>query len=221
MNKKLLLLVLALAFAALPALASAGEYELHCEGAAECVGEITGGPFSMISDSGEVFTCSAVGGSIRFASTSTTGTVNLHLTGCREHATFFTFQCNSAGAAAGTTSLVGLTYHLINLVHGGTTPGVKFTNISATFECTGFSKKTFTGSLIGHLESASCNTATTTHSVNFEESAITGSQKYTQTTTTGAETDLITNNDAGGSYTTMAIISTWTIHWDHNVKITC
>jgi len=225
MNKKLMLLaagtLIALAFAALPALASAGEYEAHCVGAHECVGEITGGALSLVSDNGDTITCSAVGGTTRFTTTTTTGTDNLHLSGCREHVTFFTFQCNSAGAAAGTISVSNLTYHLISLEHGGTTPGIKFTNISVTYECTGFSKKTMTGSLVGHLESASCNTETKTHSVTFEQGATTGSQKYKQVTTTGTETDLIANNDAGGSYTTMAIICTWTIHWDHDVKITC
>jgi len=211
----------ALALAALPALASAGEYEAHCEGAAECIGEFTGGPSSIVSDNGDTITCTAVGGTTSFATTSTTATANVHLTGCREHVTFFTFQCNSAGAAAGTINVSGVTYHLINLVHGGTTPGLKFTDISITFECAGFSKKTVTGSLVGHLESASCNTAVTTHSATFEQGATTGTQKYTQTTTTGTETDLIADNHAGGSYTTVAMVGTWTVHWNHNVKVTC
>jgi len=210
----------ALAFAALPALASAGEYEAHCEGAILCTGEITGGAASLVSANGDTITCSAMGGTTSFSSTTTTGTTTLHLTGCREHVTFFTFTCNSPGDVAGTINVASLQYHVINLEHGGTTPGFKFTGVNTTFECTGFSKRTVTGSVVGHLELASCNTATTTHAVNFDQ-ASTGSQKYKQATTTGTETDLIANNDAGGPYTTMAILATWTVHWDHSAKFTC
>ena len=144
----------------------------------------------------------------------------MHLTGCREHVTFFTFTCNTPSAAAGTINVNGLTYHFINLLHGGTTPGVKFTGVNATIECTELSKKTITGSVVGHLESASCNTGTTTHTVDLAQSS-TGNQKYKQITTTGTETDLIANNDTGGSYTTMALISTLTIHWNHVATLTC
>jgi len=226
MNKKLMLLaagaLTALAFAALPTVASAEEYLAHCE-VHECVGTITGGTSSLVSDNGDTITCSAVGGGTTLTTTSTTGEANLHFTGCREHVTFFTFQCNSAGAAAGTINANGLTYHLVNLEHGGTTPGIKFTNVSVTFECTGFSKKTVTGSVVGHLTEPAniCNKTVTTHTVHFEQGATTGSQKYKQVTTTGTETDLIANNDAGGSYTTAAQIASGTIHWNHDVEITC
>jgi len=116
-----------------------------------------------------------------------------------------------------------LTYHLVNLEHGGTVPGLKFTNVSMTYECTGFSKKTVTGGVIGALEEPStfCNKSVASHKVTFQEGATTGSQKYKQETTTGTETDLISTNDAGGAYTTMSIKQTWTITWNHNVEITC
>jgi len=227
MNRKPMLLaagvLTAIAFAALPALASGGEYEAHCIGGSTCVGEITGGATSLESDNGDIITCSTVGGSTSFATTSTTGTVNLHFTGCREHVTFFTFQCNSPGSAAGTINVTGVTYHLVNLEHGGTTPGVKLTNVSVTFDCPGYTKKTVTGSVVGHLENPAsfCNTATTTHAVNFQQGASTGIQKYMQVTTTGTQTDLIANNDSGGTYTTAAQLGTGIIHWNNPVMITC
>jgi len=223
MNRNLKLLaagaLTALALAVLPALASAEEYEAHCEGAAVCTGEITSAAISLRDDGGNVITCT-LGGTTNFPTGTTTATATLHLTECREHVTFFTFKCNSPGAAAGTITTANLIYHFINLEHGGTTPGVKFTNISLTFECTGFSKKTVTGSLVGLIETASCNTAVTTHDFFFDESG-TGIQKYMQLTTTGTKTDLIVSNDAGGAYTTAAIHTTWTVHWDHPAKITC
>jgi len=229
MNKKLMLLAAgvlsALALAALPALASADEFEAHCEVNIHiCEGEITGGASTLVSDNGDTITCSAVGGTTSFTSTSTTGEASLHFTGCREHVTFFTFQCNSAGAAAGTIKTNAMTFHVINLEHTPTTkPGIKFTSVSVTFECTGFSKKTVTGSVIGEIENAAgiCNTAVSTHSVDFKDNGTTGVQTWMHTETTGTTTDLIANNDAGGSYTTAAQIGTATIHWNHPVKITC
>jgi len=217
----------ALAFAALPALASAGEYEAHCIGFATCTGTVAGGAAELETDGGEVITCSSVGGNTSFTTTSTTGTANLTFTGCREHITFFTFQCNSSGLANGTIHVNNLTYHLVNLEHSGTVPGVKFTDVSVTFECTGFAKRTVTGSVVGALEAPAnfCNKAVASHKVTFEEGATTGTQKYTQITTTGTQTDLVSNSHTAGhpdnTYTTSAQKGTGTITWNHNVEITC
>jgi len=64
-------------------------------------------------------------------------------------------------------------------------------------DCLGFEKKTVTGEVIGEIEEAStvCNAFVAAHKINFEAGATTGSQKWTQTETTGSTADLISNND--------------------------
>jgi len=228
MNKKLMLLAAgvlsALAFAALPALASADEFQAHCEGAAECTGTIAGGVSELENSAGERIKCTGLTGNAKFATTSTTGTANLVFTECREQITAFKFKCNGGGGGAGEIKVNNLTYHLINLEETPTTtPGLKFTGVNVTFECTGFSKKTVTGEVAGEIEEAStiCNSAVNSHKINFEQSTTTGKQRWGQTETTGTFTDLISNNDAGGSYLTSAQIGTGTVTWNHPVKITC
>lgn len=236
MNKKLMLLAVgaltALAFAALPALASATEYEAHCQDAkgntvAICEGEVTGGTAELRNSNNEIIKCTGTGGTTSFATTTTTGTANLKFTGCKEQATIFKFNCNSVGSGTGIIEAANLTYHLINLESGVKTPGIKFTGISVTFTCAGFSDKTVTGSVVGHMHDPAtiCNQALATHSVNFQEKVggPVGTQTWMQTETTGTKTDLISNNDAGGTYFTSSQVATGTIHWkDGNlVKITC
>jgi len=211
----------ALALAALPALASAGEYEAHCEGAAECVGEITGTPVEMEWSNGEKFLCNEAKGNTSFTTTTTTGTANVVLTGCREVNTAFQFPCSSPGAASGEIRANNLLYHFVNLEHDGTTPGLAFTAIELTYGCFPGSRTT-TGALIGHIEvpSNTCNTAVATHSVAFERSAFAGVQKFSKVTTTGTSLDLIANLQ-GQPYYTTSLTTTWIIHWDHSVRITC
>jgi len=215
----------ALAFAALPALASADEFQAHCEGAATCTGEITGGVAELRNSGGEVIKCTGLTGSTGFTSTTTTGTASFIFTGCREQVTIFKFQCRTPGSTNnGEITVNNLTYHVINLEHTPTTkPGIKFTNVSVTFTCAGFSDKTVTGSVVGTIEESNtvCEHEMSTMAVTFEESATQGTQKWTQTETTGTKTDLISNNDAGGAYSTSAQVGTGIIHWNHPVRVTC
>jgi hypothetical protein len=230
MNRKLMLLasgvLAALAFAALPALASAGEYEAHCEGAKECVGTITGGHAELRNDAGQSITCTITEGDTSFKTTSTTGTANLTFKECREQITFFHFKCNTPGLGAGHISVQGLVYHLVNLEPSPqTVPGIKFTNVNVTFECAGFANKTVTGSVVGEIlnPASVCNQTVSTTSVKFAEaSGATGTQKYMQITTSGTKTDLISNEDTSSStYRTSAQIGEGIIHWTPSVKITC
>lgn len=213
----------ALAFAALPTIASAGEYEAHCEGAAECTGTITGSHAELNNDNNEAITCTITEGTTSFTSTSTTGKASLTFKECREQITIFHFKCNSPGLPAGHITVPNLVYHVVNLEHSPqTVPGIKFTDVNVTFECTGFSKKTVTGSVVGEIlnPASVCEKSVSTHSVKFAQ-ASTGVQKWMQITTTGTKTDLISNNHAGGTYTTSAQIAEGTIHWSKPVKITC
>jgi hypothetical protein len=225
MNNKLMLLAagVLIAIAAHPALASAGEYALHCEGAVECTGTITGNHVELKNDANEAITCTTFEGSTSFTSTSTTGTASLTFRECREQITFFHFKCNSPGLGSGHITAPNLTYHVINLEPSpGVKPGIKFTNVAVTFECAGYSTKTMTGSLVGEMlnPASFCNQSVTTHTVKFAQSSA-GVQQWMQVTTTGTKTDLVTNDDAESAYTTSAVITEGPIHWSRPVKITC
>jgi len=224
MTKILMLLaagaLTALAFTALPALASAGEYEVHCQGAATCEGVIAGGGVQITNSTGEGMTCETLGGNTSFSTTTTTGTVNLVLTGCREVVTAFKATCTSPGYAGGEIRVNNLTYHIVNLEDSESVPGTAFTNVNITANCR---FHTFTGSLFGRIEEPTsiCNLAVSTHRAVFEGGAITGSQKYSQITATGEQTDLTSRLFLGKTYYTTALVATWTVHWDHPVKVTC
>ncbi|HVD39472.1 MAG TPA: hypothetical protein VNC16_00515 [Solirubrobacterales bacterium] len=232
MNKKLMLLAAAalsaLAFAAVPTVASAGEYEAHCQDAAgntvaTCNLSITGG-FAELSDtSGLRIHCKTVSGTASATTTTSTGTAILEFNECTDFV--FGTECNNQGAGTKKIKTNTLISHIVNKEPGGTEPGLLMTGINVTFTCPAIgTKKTVTGNVIGHIEEPSnvCNKAVSTFSVNFSKIA-NGKQDTTQVTTTGTIFDLISNNDAGGSYLTSAQTGTGTLHVLENrlLKITC
>lgn len=227
MKKKSMLLatgaLTALVLAALPAVAAAGEYEAHCEGAATCGGTITGTVTEIEYGTGEKAKCLAAVGNISLPTTSSTGTASVTLTNCREQVTAFQWPCTSPGTPMGQISMNNLTFHFVNLEHGGTKPGIAFTGFNLTYGCN--LNRTTTGSLIGLIEApeAFCNKNVSTHNIELSKSeGGVGNQTYKQITTTGAVLDLIASDHFfGGAYSTTALVTTWTFHWDHQVKITC
>ena len=230
MNKKLMLLaagvLAALAFAALPAVASAGEFTADCEnGAATCTGAVAGGALQIRNDAGEGFTCNAASGKATVTNGSSTGSLELNITGCVETITGFKFKCNSTGAAAGEIKTGSMVTHLIYLEPNKQTPGIKITLPTAgvTYTCAGFGRKLVTGKVIGHISNPNCGTFQASHTADFAEAAgKPGVQRWLQATTTGETTDLISNNDAGGAYTTMSVVGSTVITWTGTkVKLTC
>jgi hypothetical protein len=230
MNKKLMILatgaLAALALAALPAVASAGEYAADCEnGAATCTGAVAGGALEIRSDSGEGISCSAVNGKATVTNGSSTGTLEVNITGCVETVTGFKFKCTSTGAGAGEIKTGAMVTHLIYLEPNKTTPGIKITLPAAgiTYTCNGLSKKTVTGKVIGHISNPNCNTFQASHTADFAEAAgMPGVQRWMQATTAGPTTDLISNNHNGGAYTTTSWTDSIAITWaGTKVKLTC
>jgi hypothetical protein len=234
MNKKLMLLasgvLAALAFAALPAVASAGEFTAHCEnGAASCTGTVAGGLAELKNDKGEGIHCTSVDGKATVNNGSATGALELTFTGCVETITGFKFKCNNTGVA-GEIKTGSMVTHLIYLEHlPDTTAGLKVTlpghgteTGGVTFTCLGFAKKTVTGSVIGHISNPNCGTFQASHTADFADNGTVGVQRWMQATTTGSKTDLISNNDAGGAYTTSAQTGSGVITWTGTkVKLTC
>lgn len=229
MSKKLMLLaagaLTALAFAALPAVSSAGEFEAHCENAATCTGTIApaaGTTIELENDKGQRIRCTELSGETSFTTTTKTGTATLDFGNCREQETIFHFSCNTPGKPTGTILVENLLYHVVNLNDPpeANTPGIAFTDVTTTFTCAGFEDKTVTGNILGHIENP-CKENSLTTKVSFEAAASpTGTQKYEQITKTGGFLDLTSGTHAS-DMTTSSQIGTGIITWNHKVQITC
>jgi len=230
MSKKLMVLaagaLAALAFTALPSIASAGEFEHHCTttgGVAQpCTLTIEGGAAELVNTAGEGISCTSVTGTGSASTTGTTGAALLTFKGCRENITIFKFTCTSTGTA-GEIKTNELVSHNIYIDPSKTTPGLLLTGVNVTFNCAGFAKKTVTGNVIGHLTSPNCSSAVTSMGISFEKSS-NGNQKYKQVTTTGTIFDLISNNDTeGGVYLTSSQAGTGTIKTaaGQHIRLTC
>jgi hypothetical protein len=210
-------------FASFPAGSSAGEYVGDCEVGAVCSATIAGGAASFSNTSGETTSCTSVTGNMNQTSGSSTGTIQLTFHGCKETVTGFKFSCNSPGQPAGTITTNTMTTHKVNLESAASkTPGLLITGWNTTYECTGFSKMTYTGNVLGHITNPNCGTFQGSSTVRFEAPSH-GQQKYKQVTTTGTVFDLISNNHAGGSYLTAALVAelTTTVTGGNKIKTTC
>jgi hypothetical protein len=225
MSKKLMLLAAgalsALAFMAIPSLASANEFVGTCGTGATCTGAIVGGAAELEDDGGTAVKCTSVSGSVTQTHNSTTGMANIKFHGC----TGFGFTCTGtlAGEPAGTISTGNVPYHLVRLEPDpNTTPvGALVTPNPVTFKCAGgLVVRTVTGSVIGEFEefgSTDCGKAKTSLKLNFAEKAggPTGTQQWETKTTSAAlgEFDLTSgsHNGGGADTTTSAQKGTGTI----------
>lgn len=177
----------ALAIAALPAMASAGEFEAHCSTGESCVATVTGGAATLADDSGGSagkIECTSLSGLAIQSNTSSTGLVQLFFHGCKDETALHT-SCHSAGQPAGTIQTNELVSHLVYI---DATPtvlvGVLLTNVNVTILCAGdLVKKTVTGNLIGKIENPECGVARTHHTIEFATTEEAKKQEYTQVTT--------------------------------------
>ncbi|HVD40701.1 MAG TPA: hypothetical protein VNC16_06845 [Solirubrobacterales bacterium] len=208
----------ALALAAFPAVASAGEFPVHCL-TETCSSTITVvGNSELKFASGSFFTCASSTGTMSQPNNSSTGTAQFTFHNCKD--TIWGFHCSGSGPT-GTVSTNTVTYHDVYLDPLPTrTPGILFTGVSMTFTCGLFGTKTVTGDLIGHWENSNCGETRGSNSITFE-AVKAGYQRFTQVTTTGAIHDLAANNDAGGAPETFSVITTQTITHANKVALTC
>jgi hypothetical protein len=232
MSKKLMLLAAgalsALAFMAIPGIASGNEFVGTCGTGATCTGAIAGGAAEIEDDGGTAVKCTSSSGSFTPTHNSPTGVVNLKFHSC----TGFGFTCTSPGQPAGTIATGNLTYHMIRLEPDpNTTPvGVLITGANVTFSCAGgLVVRTVTGSVIGELEefgSTDCGKPKTSLKLNFAEKAggPTGTQKWETVGTSSAlgEFDLTSGSHAGGGSdaTTTALKGTSTITMPPDLAVT-
>jgi hypothetical protein len=185
--KKLVLLALAAVSAVMlvvPALASAGEWEMDPAGWAFNITSV--GNTVLKTNNNETVTCTSSTGSGAYnAGSKTTGTIQLLFHGCKE--SIFGTSCSSEGQASGTiATTAGLTFTNVYLKPVKTTPGVTIRGIGAeehfaTFTCAGGSVKIkVTGTILGDSENG-CNSAAEEQKIVFE-SIEHGVQRYTRVT---------------------------------------
>jgi len=195
--KKLVLLAVAAVIAALfalPAVASAAEWEMDPAGWAFNATSV--GATALKTNNNETVNCTGSTGSGAYnAGSKTEGTIELTFTGCTD--SIFGGKCNTAGQAAGTiTTTPALIFKNAYLEDNKLKPGItiKGTGVEehfVSFECAGgLFKAKVTGTVLGEVEGA-CASESEEQKIKFE-SVTHGNQKWNQDTKTGAIEDLTT-----------------------------
>ena len=200
MSKKMMLLVLAVASAALFALpAFASAEEIHFDTAATFTG--IGGAGTLVANGEPTISCTTThvtNGAINGG--GTTGSMTLDFTGCTAPSPFGgTVPCKTKGAAAETIATGG-TFHMITWknAQGKAFPGVLVTANTTEFECSvfGFAFVTHvTGNVIGTITSPECGKSSNKMGLSFSATEFT--QNHLEYT--GIKFDLIARTGAGGS----------------------
>jgi hypothetical protein len=240
MKKKLILLAIgaltALAFTALPSVASAKETQIKCLDATKerCTYTVAGGEVRFSATSGDTLTCTSVTGNGELPNLdanreATTGNVQLLFHGCRETNTIFKFNCTSPGQPTGTLKPEAMVTHNITdeaTFGANAKVGVLLTNLKWTFTCAGgFAATTMTGNLIGTLDENCVGRAPSPIVRQLFGATSHGQQDHKLWT--GVTYDLITMTNhpttptVGGTYETFAVSSTTTLTFNQNVEITC
>jgi len=209
MSKKMMVLALAVACAALfalPAVASAQTWHL---GSSTATFSVSGSGGQLTSTAGGSISCTGTTGSGSF-STSTTGSASLSFTGCKGP---LGVSCTSAGAATGVISATN-EFHAIMVATNK--PGLLLTGKEANsatsakgpqfaeFSCFGLTVKVFGPGVIGTISSPACGVASSTADLVFGSTAQTGHQE--DMTYTGATYDL--ESTITGSHPTASLDGT-------------
>jgi hypothetical protein len=225
MKKRLLVVgvLAALAFTALPGVASAKETKLKCEGEGACAFTVSGGFTAFSTIGGDTVLCTGVSGAgvvtgLNAERESTTGAVQLLYTGCKEQNTIFHFSCSNTETSGNITTNVMVTHIValpINLV------AELVTNSGMTFTCAGgFASTQLTGSVIGEYES-NCNTLTGTVQRQLFSTTGDGDQSLESYTGSTFKLQGKTSHTSGGSYADAAISGTTTLTYNQTVIVTC
>jgi hypothetical protein len=228
MSKKLMPLatgvLMALSLAAFAGTAAAQETKLKCEGEGACTFKASGGVSSFSIEGGDTVKCEGVSGEgavtgLNAERESSTGTVQLLFTGCREQNTIFQFACSNTATSGSVTTNV-MTIHGIAL-SSGTKAGNLTTNAGVTFTCAGgFGSTQITGSIIGESES-SCGTNTSTVHKGVFATTGDGAQALTAYTGSTFKLEGKTSHTGSGTYANFAASGTGVLTFNQNVILTC
>jgi len=215
--------LVALALAALPSAASAGEPRIDPASGKFPINFTMSGGHAEFRASGEpAITCTSSTGSGQFT-TSTTFTVHILWHGCSTSFFGFPVACNSAGQPSGTTTAHIPVAHLVYVTDAKTTPGVLMTpptsGVFTTLICGGFASIEVKGNgVVGEITAPKCGSTSKTATVSF---AATGaSQNLKRVTATGTEYSLLAATE-GGSSVAAAEVGEGTITFAENVTLTC
>jgi hypothetical protein len=196
MSKKMMLLataLTALAFAALPAVASAGTPETHCPGGSPTcnisIASSTSSELSRTANS-QGIACSSFSGSGVMGTTG--GSMALTFHGCKE--TLFKSSCGTSAAGTGTIIFTSLPYDNIYTTDNKTSPGMLVTPAAGSSHFTSFKcldgTHTVSGNgLIGSLSAPACGGSSASLTLSFTQ-ASKGHQTHKQITGTGTVFDL-------------------------------
>jgi hypothetical protein len=210
MKNKMLLLgmgaLVALVFAALPAVASAKEWHLHNQSNG-VPGAFTsaGGASSLTAEGKQPVKCTSNSGTGKYT-TETTGTIELTFKGCTTEISEGSgaVNCTTSGQATGVVTTNTAVFHNVELEPNpaieplgvlitepvdGSGKGIGF----ATFVCGGLQTIKVTGNVIGEITSKNCNSMKSkSMEINFttKAGATNPTQKWEQVTTEGPVYDL-------------------------------
>lgn len=227
MKSKFMLLALsvfALALAALPAMASAGEPQVDpASGKFPLTFTSTGGFSELRAANEPEIKCESNSGSGKYT-TSTTGEFSLTFKGCTTSFFGFPVSCNTAGKAGEIVTNTSV-FHNTYLTDAKTTPGILVTSptsgVFATIICGSFATIEVKGNgILGHLESPKCGEKKKTATLNF---AATGSsQNFKKVTATGTtEYSLKSKTEGGSTEAAAAEQAEGTVTYAEEATLTC
>ncbi len=226
----LALTVVSAAMFALPAIASAGEWELDAKLPQAFTAVNKAGTVTTLTQQGSAtkVTCTGSTGSGKYTTKTTGEELTLTFTGCKESA--IGTACTTSGQASGTIKTTDLTFHNVMLEATKAagfekgTPGILITPNGthfASFTCGfGLVSVEVTGNgIMGDISAPACGAAAQkTATLNFDSSA-TGVQKWMQITTAGTKFDL--DSKENGTVRTASQDGEGTITFSENVQMTC
>jgi hypothetical protein len=228
MKSKTMLLalgLLALAFSALPAIASAGTPEVDSkllnEGKTLSFTS-SGGASELRANSEPAVKCTANSGTGKYTN-KTTGEVELTFTGCTS---LFGLECHTVGLANGVITTGTSVFHNVYLTDAKTTPGVLVTpptgGVFAKFKCAGFGPEVEVkgNGVLGDVGSPKCGETKTTGTLSFTATGSVQTYKNPTATTVNGTYNL-TSTTAGGSAVEAAEEATGTVTYPESVTVTC
>ena len=193
MNKKIMVLAIAAVSAAvlaLPAIASAGVWDLeqeggHCTALKPCKFTVHGGT-QQLTTAGSTVHCTTVTGNGEYTDT-TTGHLHLTFHGCTTEVFGAKVNCNNVSGQTNTITTKKLSIHNVLLEASPRTPGVLIKPVEASFAsftCFGVGVTVSGNGVIGQVTSPACGATSKTATISFTSKS-TGVQTWSQVTTTG------------------------------------
>jgi len=210
MSKKMMLLALAVAAAALFALpAAASAVELHWTNTQAFTG--TSGAGTLAAEGEPTISCTSGDISGTPSAGGTTGTITFDFTGCTD--SIFHAACHTAGSPLNNTVTTSGTYH-VSTIAGK--PGTLLTPVETTITCAGFFTTVVKGNLLGTITSPACGGESKRLTESF---AATGStQNHLEYT--GVKYNL-TSTTSGGSAKPSGLTASGTTSQEKAGKLEC